>query len=138
MLIHRFRFYFLLLTACLAGYIWLYLSSTAHGNETHAIEACFLKHLANIPCPSCGSTRSILSLLNGDFFHSFYLNPLGLVVAVIMFLSPAWMLWDLITRKASLLNFYIKVECKLKRPAYAAPLALLLIMNWFWNIKKGL
>ena len=38
----------------------------------------------------------------------------------------------------TLFDFYQKTESYLKKPKIAIPLILLLIINWIWNITKGL
>jgi hypothetical protein len=63
---------------------------------------------------------------------------MGLIVAVIMSLTPLWTLIDIATRRKTLFEFYQKIETYLKRPQYSIPLILLVIINWIWNITKGL
>ncbi|MHB1278065.1 MAG: DUF2752 domain-containing protein [Bacteroidia bacterium] len=99
---------------------------------------CLIKHTTNIPCPSCGSTRSVIFLSRGDFQEAFNMNPFGYVVALIMVLLPLWILFDILAKKETLLKSYRKMEVRLKKPAYAIPLVTLVLMNWIWNITKGL
>ena len=138
MSLHRNRLYSLLFTACLAGYIWLYFSITKNITENKSVEICFIKHLTNIPCPSCGSTRSIISLTKGDFIGALNINPIGYLVALIMLVAPLWILADTIMNKNTLFDLFQKIETLLKRPMIAIPLILLVIINWIWNITKGL
>jgi hypothetical protein len=138
MTLDRNKLYSILLIACLAGYIWLYFSITKNLAESKSVEVCLIKHTTNIPCPSCGSTRSIVSLTKGDFIGAFTLNPFGYLIALIMLISPIWIIADFTMRSNTLFNFYQKVETYLKRPKYAVPLILLVIINWAWNILKGL
>lgn len=91
-----------------------------------------------MPCPSCGSTRSIVSLIEGNFVEALKINPLGLIVAAIMLFTPLWIVVDLIRKKNSLFDFYKKSEGYLKKPRYAFPLVFLVLINWVWNIVKGL
>jgi len=65
-------------------------------------------------------------------------NPLGIFLAIIMSIAPFWILFDKITKKNTLFNFYKKTEEILKKPRYAIPLIFLVIINWIWNITKGL
>lgn len=138
MTLDRNKLYSILLIACLAGYIWLYFSITKNLAESKSVEVCLIKHTTNIPCPSCGSTRSIVSLTKGDFIGAFALNPFGYLIASIMLISPIWIIADYTMRRNTLFNFYQKVETYLKRPKYAVPLILLVVINWVWNILKGL
>ena len=138
MLLDRNKLYSILLIACVAGYIWLYYSITSNVTENKSVEVCLIKHATNIPCPSCGSTRSIISLTKGNFVEAFDLNPIGYLVALIMLISPVWIISDVIFKKNSLFKCYQIIENHLKKPKYAIPLILLVIIIWFWNITKGL
>ena len=138
MLLDRNKLYSILLIACVAGYIWLYYSITSNVTENKSVEVCLIKHATNIPCPSCGSTRSIISLTKGNFVEAFDLNPIGYLVALIMLISPVWIISDVIFKKNSLFKCYQIIENHLKKPKYAIPLILLVIINWIWNITKGL
>lgn len=136
---NRNKLYLILFIACSAGYIWLYyafIPTDPAGNKT--AEVCLLKHVTDIPCPSCGATRSIVSLLNGRYGDAFLLNPLGYVIALIMLVAPVWMAVDLARRSSSLFNFYKEIEAGLRKPKYAIPLIMLIVINWIWNITKGL
>lgn len=138
MTIHRNKLYSILFIACIAGYIWLYFSVSRNLAFNNSVEICLIKHATNIPCPSCGSTRSVISLTNGNFIEAFTINPIGYIVASIMLFAPFWIVFDLVTRKSTLLNFYLKFETFLKKPKYSIPLILLVVINWIWNISKGL
>jgi hypothetical protein len=138
MTLDRNKLYAILFIACLAGYIWLYFSITKNITENKSIEVCLIKHVTNIPCPSCGSTRSVISLTKGDFIVALNFNPIGYLVAIIMLIAPIWIIADTIKRTKTLFDFYLKIEAYLKRPKIAIPLILLVIINWLWNITKGL
>lgn len=136
--LERNKLYAILLIACIAGYIWLYYSITSNITENKSLEVCLIKHSINIPCPSCGSTRSVISLTKGNFVEAFDLNPIGYIVALIMLIAPVWIISDVIFKTNSLFKFYQIIERQLKKPQYAIPLILFVIINWIWNITKGL
>ena len=138
MTLDRNKLYSILFIACLAGYIWLYFSITKNITEKKSVEVCLIKHVTNIPCPSCGSTRSVILLTKGDFIGALNSNPIGYLVAIIMLIAPIWIITDTIKKTKTLFDFYIKIETYLKRPKIAIPLTLLVIINWIWNITKGL
>ena len=138
MTLNRNKLYSILFIACLAGYIWLYFSITKNNTENKSVEVCLIKHVTNIPCPSCGSTRSVISLTKGDFIGALNINPIGYLVAFIMLIAPIWIIADTIKRAKILFDFYLKIETYLKRPKIAVPLIFLVIINWIWNITKGL
>ena len=134
----RNKLYLVLLIACIAGYIWLYLSISENLTEDKLVKACLLKHVTNIPCPSCGSTRSVISLSRGDFIKALNFNPLGYFIAIIMLIVPIWITIDTIKRTNTLFDLYQKMEIYLKKPRIVIPLILLIVINWIWNITKGL
>ncbi|MDO7603162.1 MAG: DUF2752 domain-containing protein [Flavobacteriaceae bacterium] len=136
MTLDRNKLYSVLFIACLAGYVWLYFSVTKNITEKKLVEVCIIKHATNIPCPSCGSTRSVISLTKGDFIGALKFNPIGYLVAIIMLIAPIWIIADTIKGTKTLFNFYIKTETYLKRPKIAITLILLVIINWIWNITK--
>ena len=136
--IGKIKLYTILLVACAAGYIWLLLNVTKGFAEKNTVGVCLIKQTTNIPCPSCGSTRAVLHLLRGDFLQSVKINPFGIIISTIMLITPIWIIGDFIARKSTLLEFYIKTESLLKKPGIAIPLILLVVINWIWNITKGI
>mgnify|MGYP006179307239 CR=1 FL=1 len=138
MTLNRNRLYSIIFIACLTGYIWLYFSVSKKLITSKAVGVCIIKQVTNIPCPSCGTTRSVVSLTKGDIIEALNINPLGFLVAFIMLLAPFWIIADLLTKNSTLFDFYQKLETYLKKPKYAIPLILLVIINWIWNITKGL
>ncbi len=138
MSLSRSKLYSILLVSCLAGYVWLYIAITVNLTEKKSVEVCLMKHATNIPCPSCGSTRSVVSLIHGEFIDALLINPLGYIVATIMLMMPIWILIDLVYKKETLYKLYQKMEVYLKKPQFAIPLIVLIIINWIWNITKGL
>ena len=136
--ISRSKLYTILIIACLAGYIWLFYSVSKFQPENNDVEVCLFKCVTHIPCPSCGSTRSVISIIHGDFLQALYINPFGIIVAGIMLVTPIWILFDIIIRKKTLYDFYIRIETLLRKPGIAIPLILLVLINWIWNIIKEL
>lgn len=54
---------------------------------TAKIVPCIFASVFGIPCPGCGSTRSVMALLHGDVHGVLRYNPLGPVVAVLLALA---------------------------------------------------
>ena len=127
-----------MIIACIAGYTWLFYSLNKDYILDKPIEVCLIKKITNIPCPACGSTRSILALIKGEFKEAYNTNPIGFLIALSMILIPPWISIDLISKKSTLFNIYQKTETYLKRPPIAFTLILIVIVNWLWNITKGL
>lgn len=134
----RNKLYTLLSTACAAGYIWLIL--TYHRTFSLALEpgVCLFKRVTGVPCPSCGSTRSVLSFLKGDFAGAILLNPFGVIILIILLVFPVWIIYDVLSRKSTLHHFYNRSELFLRRKWIAIPAILLVVLNWVWNIAKNL
>jgi len=128
------KLYSFMFITCMAGYIWLYFGLS---NTNNKFEVCLIKRFTNIPCPSCGSTRSVISLTKGNFIEAININPIGILVAIIMVITPIWIIVDIITKRKHLFDFYQKIETLLKTPKYSVILILLVIINWTWNILKG-
>ncbi|HMP98293.1 MAG TPA: DUF2752 domain-containing protein [Cyclobacteriaceae bacterium] len=128
------KLYTLLMLACSAGYAWLWYA-TLH--QTSGLEVCLFKHATDIPCPSCGSTRAIIALLNGHFYEALLLNPLGFVVLMVMIICPAWIGIDLLRKRNTLANFYFQFEMLFRKKAVALSAIFLILINWVWNIYKG-
>jgi hypothetical protein len=135
----RNRLYITLAIACIAGYAWLYFtlnSSTAL--NIGGFEGCIVKHVTDVPCPSCGSTRSVVALLNGGFLEAIYLNPIGIILSIILLIVPPWLLLDVSMGRSSMYKVFVVCENRLKTPTVAIPLVVLVVANWVWNIMKGL
>lgn len=137
-MLNRNKLYTLISVACIAGYIWLFYSLKSDYVLNNPTSVCLFKHITNIPCPSCGSTRSVLAITNGEFKNAVLINPLGYLIACIMIILPTWIALDLISKRNSLLYTYKKAEQYLSKPNVAVPLILLVILNWIWNISKSL
>ena len=134
----RNKLYAILAAACAAGYTWLLLTYYRNISNESDFGVCLFKQVTGIPCPSCGSTRSVLSLLRGDFAGALFWNPFGILIMLILIISPAWMIYDIVLRKESLYIFYNRSEQFFKRKWIAVPAIFLVLLNWIWNIYKGL
>lgn len=50
------------------------------------LPSCYFRSVLGLPCPSCGTTRSIVSLVRGDVLGSLAMNPLAAVLILIALL----------------------------------------------------
>ncbi len=133
----RNRLYGILGLGCLAGYLWLFISIVNLGDAEY-FTPCIFKLETGFACPSCGSTRALMELMRGDVIASIMVNPLGLLLGAVLLVTPFWIIFDLITRRQTLFNFYSKAEETIRIKWVAAFLIILIIVNWIWNIKKNL
>lgn len=129
------KLYIFLLIACFVGYCWLLFS--INYEQQNNISVCFVKNVTGIPCPSCGSTRAVSQLIQGSFFKSVYTNPFGIIILAIMIIVPVWILVDILIKKDSFYQFYKKSETIIRKKPIAITLIILVLLNWYWNIKKG-
>ena len=131
--------YRILSAACLLGYGWMFFKLSFFYSKSISLNgACLFKRITGIPCPSCGTTRSVVSILKGNLLQAFYLNPIGYLLLAALISTPIWLVFDAITKKESLLRFYIAVEKKVQQKTIAIPAIAIVLLNWYWNIHKGL
>lgn len=136
MLITRNKLYLLLTVIFSIAYVWLIYNSTQTATNTVAV--CIVKQTTTIPCPSCGATRAIVYLMQGKFYTALLTNPIGYLIAISMLVVPYWLLIDVFQKKDSLYIFYKKTEIFIRKPPIALLLIILVVLNWIWNIIKGL
>ena len=96
------KLYLFLLFACFVGYSWL-LFSLQHEHEIKSQEftVCLFKKVTTVPCPSCGTTRSVMQLSHGNFLSAILINPFGIIVGLIMLVAPVWIGYDFIKKELS-------------------------------------
>ena len=95
---------------------------------------CLFKDITGIPCPACGSTRATILLFKGDILQSILLNPLALITNFLIIFSLLWLIYELLTGSNKFLDF-MKKDWNAK---YKILIAIIIILNWAWNIKKGI
>jgi hypothetical protein len=134
----RNRLYILVFFACVVGYAWIIMLQCIKLSHAHEPDVCLFKYLTNIPCPSCGSSRSVLAILHGDIHEAYYLNPIGFLISLILLIAPFWIAGDVFLKRSSFLQFYRHIEILLKRKWISIPAVILVLINWIWNINKNL
>jgi hypothetical protein len=95
------------------------------------LPACPFRLVTGTACPSCGSTRAVVSLAEGRWLDALALNP-GFTVALILFVggglvAPLWNRWvGRLPRRIELSGW----------AARGAAIALVGI-NWVWVVVSG-
>ncbi len=136
---NRLRLYAFLIGMCMTGYAWLgYSFSQKAVGACHAYSACMIKNVTGVPCPSCGATRSVMSIVEGHFAEAAHQNPLGIIIAFLMVALPVWIVVDLFRKSSSLLRSYENFEIWFRQPKVAITAGALILINWIWSISKGL
>ena len=132
------RLYSILFLACLAGHVWFQYNRMATSQGAKTPEVCMFKQLTDLPCPACGTTRSVAHLHQGNLQLAWLSNPFGFLVLAIMYVAPVWIMVDRLRGRHTLWTAYQNMEAQLKKASWAIPLVLLVLLNWSWNIYKGL
>jgi hypothetical protein len=132
------KIYWILSLLTVGSYVWV----GYHLLHTHSLDAgtlCAFKATTGVPCPSCGITRSMLLLLQGNVSEAIWINPLGILAGVLLILIPIWIVLDFFRNRTTLLTFYTRSEeiIRTQKIIYI-PLIVLVALNWIWNISKGL
>ncbi|MBQ9344045.1 MAG: DUF2752 domain-containing protein [Kiritimatiellae bacterium] len=86
---------------------------------------CPLKRLTGIPCPSCGTTRACLLLLNGHPRAAFVMQPFALIAI------PLLLLVALVPRARTL------AATLWKHPSIKILAFLLLLADWLYVFHHG-
>jgi len=131
--------YIVLACLSLAGYVWLgwnFLEGTVHSAVP---SVCLFKEITGLPCPSCGTTRSLGLLMHGEFRESLMMNPFGMLLALALVVVPLWIAADAFSNSGSFYRRYVQMEQQLVHNKLLAASAVVIVaLNWAWNIAKGL
>ena len=131
----RTGLYTLITIACVAGLAWTaYLMQHPHLVYDEQVTPCVIKHVTGVPCPSCGSSRAVISLVHGAVVGALYWNPIDLIIFSIMLISPLWIGYHVVTRRNTFLTSYQRGERILRMKWVAVSATTLVIINWIWNI----
>ncbi len=131
--------YWILAILSMAGYAWIGFHLLFVPAAGSGYTVCLFKNMTGLPCPSCGITRSLLLILTGDIYSALMVNPLGGLVALLMLVTPPWLLTDLLAGKKTLASLFLWIEKKIQsNKAVSLPLVALVLLNWGWNILKDL
>ena len=68
----------------LLGLSIIFLFIKKFGEITGSI--CLIRGLTGVPCPSCGMSRAIISVINGDIINAFKFHPLFWLPFVVLLL----------------------------------------------------
>ena len=134
----RNRLYLLLCVALICAYCWVGWYILYQDTAPTSFTPCLFKNATGLPCPSCGTTRSVAEIAKGNFIKAATINPLGFIVAAFMAVAPFWIIFDVAANKSTLHTSYQSFETALKKCWLALLLVSLVVLNWIWNIYKEL
>ncbi len=95
---------------------------------------CVFKNITGLPCAGCGTTRAIIFLFQGNLKQSILTNPLGVISFFLSIISLIWICIDFYRKT----NSFYKFIYKKRKNSFILPFILLTILNWIWNIAKGI
>ncbi|MFN4284793.1 MAG: DUF2752 domain-containing protein [Lacibacter sp.] len=134
-MIHTKRFYGIFVLLLVSGYSWLLWAYS--GNHTGAT-LCLFKNTTGLPCPSCGTTRALTLLLQGNVIGALEMNPLAVPAFLFLSITPFWLFADAILKKHSFFQFYTHTETIFQNRRVAIIALCVVGFIWSWNIWKGL
>ena len=121
----------LLITASLIWLIWNMLIP----GETATI--CMFHQVTGMPCPSCGTTASVMHILNGNLQEAIEGNILGFPAFIALILFTFWPGFDFVSRKLTFFKAYQISENWIKKhPFVLAMMLTLTAVNWIFLIAK--
>jgi len=121
------------------GYTWTVWNFFERSSHKFVPDLCLFKDVTGFPCPSCGTTRSVSALIQGNIKDAVLINPFGILIAAAMLLIPFWIILDTITKKDGFFRFYLNVEHLFTTNKWIIISSIaIVLLNWFWNIEKGL
>ena len=96
--------------------------------EAQATTLCVFRHVTGVPCPTCGTTRSVTALARGDVTGAFGFNPLmaAVMVAVVLVVSMR-----VVIGKQPM----IRLERQPRRVVWSL-VTLLFVANWVYVIVR--
>jgi hypothetical protein len=136
--LQRNRCYLFAAGLLLLGYGWILYLKMSHNNKAlSSVGLCIFKQTTGIPCPSCGSSRSVLAITRGQFTEAFLWNPLGYMIAAVLLILPFVILYDLAYQQKVLIHIYERIENLFRKRVILFSAITLIIANWIWNIYKA-
>lgn len=99
---------------------------------------CLIKTLTGYPCPACGTRRAVVCALKGHFGESLQINPYGILFLLIGLYILIAYLYSRITHTDFLHQFNSKAEKLVSKKYMIIIFILLMLLNWSWNIHKGI
>lgn len=90
-------------------------------NITQYTLSCWFHKATGLQCPSCGGTRCIINIFQGNFKKAFFLHPIYFIVIVYLLIVNIIYLIN-INRKEKIVKWIYP------KPCYAVVLAIILVV----------
>jgi hypothetical protein len=126
---------FLLLTVIICSFVFSVSGNSSYIPIFGGIRiplTCILKAATGYNCPTCGMTRSFISIAHGDFYGALKYNLGGVLAFALCIQEIIFRFIKIITDSRSFLLKYIRLFMKFQ----VVLLAVLLFVNWvlFYNV----
>jgi hypothetical protein len=138
MMIDQKKFYYFTTSFLIIGFGWVAWNLFYFQQSSPGLEICVLKNTVGLPCPSCGTTRSVLHVVQGDLSTALLMNPFGIIVFIGLVVIPFWILYDYWNVKRTLWTCYLQFINFFSNKKFSFVVIVLVVLNWIWNIQKGL
>jgi hypothetical protein len=92
--------------------------------------SCAFKGLTGLECPTCGSTRAVLFLAQGDILSSFKMNPLASLCFIV---AVVFLLYSLLTLVFDAPRIGVVLSNK-EKDALRVGAVLLVLINWTYLV----
>ena len=138
MMIDQKKFYYFTTSFLIIGFGWVAWNLFYFQQSSPGLEICVLKNTVGLPCPSCGTTRSVLHVVQGDLYTALLINPFGIIVFIGLVVIPFWILYDYWNVKRTLWKCYLQFINFFSNKKFTLFVIVLVLLNWIWNIQKGL
>jgi|LakMenE01Jun11ns_1017448.scaffolds.fasta_scaffold9269182_2 hypothetical protein len=132
------KFYYFTSSFLIVGLGWMIWNLFCFQQAKPGLQICVLKNTMGLPCPSCGTTRSVLHLVQGDLSTALLMNPFGIIVFIGLVVFPFWIIYDYWNAKRTLWTYYLQFIKFFSNKKFSLFVIVLVLLNWIWNIQKGL
>lgn len=94
--------------------------------------SCAFKSFFNIPCPTCGATRSLVHLSHGEFLQAMTMNP---IVTLVIIFSVLFYFYSMVTLMFDFRRIGLILTEREKNAMRVVAIVLLLV-QWNWLIRR--
>jgi hypothetical protein len=108
------------------------LTPSPTGIGTHralGLERCAFEQRTGLPCPACGMTTSFAWFVRGNIPASFYIQPMGTLLAVLAVIAFWTGLYAALTGRAA-----YRLVLFIPGRYYLVPLLSCAVIAWAWKI----
>lgn len=119
------------LFALLSVFTLILIASHMTSSFTEGPVLCLFRKISGLPCPFCGTTRSIGSLAQGAISSAWSYNPLGIPIAlsgVLIFILP--------NRFSALTNKVAHMWWRLSSSRQAVFAGAVIAIFWLFNLPR--